>query len=213
MKLQLLTLAAAVTLVLTSCTNTSDDFDQISDILRPGHQQPVARSGPLIRANVPRMQVSFPETELAGVTLLEGTRDGIDTWLSADGGTLIMQRGMLLGSRGFGQGLLTSDVSQSLKIVLSGHGGTAHRFHTYLNGNNETNTRTYICQIENRGPRTATIGGIAIDARLMAEDCQNLDQQFLNLYWVSSANNQIVQSRQWLGDFIGVVNTRVIPRS
>jgi len=64
------------------------------------------------------------------------------------------------------------------------------------NRNNETEIRTYICQIENRGPRTATIGGIAIDARLMAEVCQNLDQQFLNLYWVSSASNQIVQSRQ-----------------
>ncbi|PCJ04789.1 MAG: hypothetical protein COB16_17500 [Rhodobacteraceae bacterium] len=70
-----------------------------------------------------------------------------------------------------------------------------------------------LCDRAFSGPRTATIGGLAIDARLMAEDCQNLDQQFLNLYWVSSANNQIVQSRQWLGDFIGVVNTRVIPRS
>jgi hypothetical protein len=62
--------------------------------------------------------------------------------------------------------------------VFSGQTGTAHRFHTYLNGNNETATRTYICQIENRGPRTATIGGIATDTRLMAEECQSLDQQF-----------------------------------
>jgi len=212
MRSLLQTLAAAATIGLMGCTNTSNDFDQISAFLSPGQQQPVARSGPLIRANVPRMQVSFPETELAGVTLLEGTRDGIETWLSADGGTLTMQRGMLLGSRGFGQGLLTSDVSQSSVIVFSEHAGTAHRFHTYLNGNNETEIRTYICQIENRGPRTATIGGIAIDARLMAEDCQNLDQQFLNLYWVTSSSDRIVQSRQWLGDFIGVVNTRMIPR-
>lgn len=62
--------------------------------------------------------------------------------------------------------------------MFSGQTGTAHRFHTYLNGNNETATRTYICQIENRGPRTATIGGIATDTRLMAEECQSLDQQF-----------------------------------
>jgi glutamate formiminotransferase len=88
--------------LLTNCTNTSDDFDQVAGFLRPGRQQPIARSEPLIRANAPRLQVSFLETELAGVTLLEGTRDGIDTWLSADGGTLIMQRGMLQGTRGFG---------------------------------------------------------------------------------------------------------------
>jgi len=209
MRFLTLTLAAVT---LLSCTNTSDDFDQLSGFLRPGQQQPVARSEPLIRANVPRLQVSFPTTERAGVMLLEGTRDGVDTWLSADGGTLIMQRGMLRGSRGFGQGLLSSDIPEALEFVFSGQEGTAHRFHTYLNGNDETATRTYICHIENRGPRVTTIGGIAVDARLMAEECQSLDQQFQNLYWVSNSDNLIVQSSQWLGDFIGAVNTRVIPQ-
>ena len=205
-------LTAVAIIVVTGCSNTSDELDQISSVLRPGQQQPVARSVPLLSANAPQLLVAFPKIESLGVMLLEGRRDGVETWLSAEGATLTLQRGMLRSSRGLGQGLLASEISQSVDMVFAGRAGTVHRFHTYLNGNNETETRTYVCQIEDRGIHTVVIGGMSMDTRLMAEDCQNLDQQFLNLYWVSRANNQIVQSRQWLGDLVGVVSTRVIPQ-
>ena len=206
-------LLMALTL-LGACTNTSDDFEQMGRITSPGQVEFDPRFTALAKAgkSVPALQVSLVEQDRAGVILLESRRDGIDTWLTPDGATLIMQQGMLVGTRGFGAGLMASDIDQPLAMVLSGQQGMSERFLTFLNGNDEVNTRTYLCEIENRGGRQISIGGKPVQTRLMAENCRSLDQTFLNLYWISGSGNRIVQSRQWAGDYTGVITTRVVPR-
>lgn len=203
-------LLAALTFV--ACSNSNEDLNEVKRIITPNRVQPPARATALFQAGVPRMVVSFPSTELSGIVLLEGSRDGVDTWLSAEGANLITEQGMLVGTRGFGAGLMSADISQSKAMVLARTDGFADRFHTYLTGNDETATRTYRCHIENRGPRDATISGRAIATRLMAESCNSLDQEFSNLYWVSDAKKEIVQARQWTGDFLGIVSTRTVSR-
>jgi group 4 capsule polysaccharide lipoprotein GfcB/YjbF len=206
-------LLLALTL-LGACTNASDDFEQMRQIVTPGQVEFDPRFTALADAgnSVPAMQVSLVEQDRAGVILLESRRDGLDTWLTPDGATLIMQQGMLVGTRGFGAGLMASDIDQSLAMVLGGQTGMSERFLSFLNGDDKINTRTYLCDIENRGAREILIGGKPTKTRLMAEDCRSLDQTFLNLYWISVSGNRIVQSRQWAGDFTGVVTTRVVPR-
>jgi hypothetical protein len=123
-----------------------------------------------------------------------------------------MQQGMVVGSRGFGGGLMASDVTQSLDAVLSGQGGYVLRFHSFLNGNDETVTRSYKCEVKSLGSNPATILGELIPARQMTETCRSLEQVFVNSYWVAEAGGAIIQSRQWLGDFLGSVTLRDIPQ-
>lgn len=204
--------ALIVAAMLTACSNTNEDLNEIKRVIAPGKVAPPARANALIKANVPRLVVSFVETDLQGIVLLEATRDGRDIWLSAENANLVTDQGMLVGTRGFGIGLMSADVSQSQALILSGRNGDADRFHSYLTGNDETVTRTYRCRVENRGASEATISGTFVPARLMAEECRSLDQSFTNLYWVSDAENKIVMTRQWTGDFLGILTTRTVLR-
>ncbi|WP_417713922.1 YjbF family lipoprotein [Pseudophaeobacter arcticus] len=208
-----LILALCGAALLLGCTNDNDSLRQLRQVVQPGK---VVVSDPrverLIETKAPRKQVSFERNDLAGVVALESRRDGIETWLSVDGATLIMQEGMVIGTRGFGGGLMASDVAQSLDAVLSGQGGYTLRFHSFLNGNDETVLRSYKCEVKSLGSNPATILGELVPARQMTETCRSLGQVFVNSYWVAEAGGGIIQSRQWLGDFLGSVTLRDIPQ-
>ncbi len=210
-------LALIAALALAGCSSSSEG-GRLAEVLNLGGGTdgvpagfaprfvPLATQSPL----PPALQVAIIEQDLASTVLLEMRRDGVDTWLTPDGATLTTRDGFLLATRGFGQGLLASDITQPRAMVLAGQAGLSERFHTYLTGNDETVTRTYRCMIENRGARILQIGGDDVPVRLMAEDCRSLDQSFLNLYWVSTQTNRVLQTRQWAGEFLGVLTTRVV---
>lgn len=138
--------------LLGACTNTSDDFNQIKRILTPGQVGFDPRFAALVEAGdaVPALHVSLVAQNRASAVLLESSRGGVETWLTPDGATLIMRKGMLVGTRGFGAGLMASDIEHSLAMVLGGQERLADRFLTFLDGNDVISTRTYRCEIENR---------------------------------------------------------------
>lgn len=200
--------------LLGACTNSSDDYSNIKKIVAPGQVGFVPRFVALIDAGdaVPALEVALVKRDTGSIILLESHRDGIDTWLTPDGAAFAMRQGMLVRTQGFANGLMASDVEQSLAMVLGGQTGRSERYHTFLTGNDETVTRTYLCDIENHGAKTILIGKSQTQTRLMVEDCRSLDQTFQNLYWVSGSGQRIVQARQWAGDYLGEIVTRVVPR-
>ncbi|MCO6382907.1 YjbF family lipoprotein [Oceanicola sp. 502str15] len=162
----------------------------------------------MVQSGRPLMQVTVQRKELAGFAVREVQRDGVDTYMSADGIALKLRDGFLVGTAGFGGDMLGSNVSDSMALILRRRGGTAERFHTFLNGENQAVTRTYLCVVSRRDPRNidvATRAGTyrSVATALMKEDCKSLDQSFSNLYWISFATGRVVQSRQWAGDFTG----------
>lgn len=203
-----LALLIPVLTLLLACENDSNDFRTLNEVINPANAPPDPRVQPLIDAGVPRLQVAFLETGKSGVLLLENTRDGVKTWLSSDGATLLTRDGMIVGSRGFGGGMMASDVSESISAVYGGYTGDVLRFHTFTTGEDKIETRSYKCVIENRGNKTITVQGRPVSTRLTRETCHNSDQSFLNLYWMSNQTGRMVQSRQWLGDFLQVINLR-----
>lgn len=197
-----------VVLLLAACSNVDSGATLFEAIVSSRSSATDPKAKALYDAGAPRLRVAFPKTDRVGLMVLEASRNGIETWVSAEGATLILERGMLKGTRGFGAGLLASDVSQSLEAVLSGRQGYVDRFHTFLTGEDRATTLNYKCEIENRGADTVQASGRAFQARLVAEKCSNSRQSFENLYWVSGSRG-IVQSTQWAGDFLGFVNLRV----
>ena len=159
---------------------------------------------PLLESgNGPAIQVQIVGTEIRSGFLREGTYGDIESWLAPDGVTLTFDRGLLHGTRGIGAGLLASDVSASADAVLAGRSGQVERIHTFLNGEDQAEIRTYTCTITNNGIETIQLDNGATTTRRMTENCQNRTQEFTNVYWVDTNRNRVVQSQQWNGEDFG----------
>ncbi|MFD2741762.1 YjbF family lipoprotein [Sulfitobacter aestuarii] len=206
-------LVGLLTLLLAACGSPTTEPSRL-DTLRAalGGAEPdfAPRFAALIAARAPALQVGFIDKEVSTTLLLEQRRNGIETWLSPEGAALVLERGMLHGTRGFGTGLLASELSEPLALVLARQGGRSDRLMTYLDGNDRAVTRTFRCVLSSRGARQLSLQGRVIPTTLMQEDCKSLDQSFRNLYWV--AQSGIVQSRQWAGGKTGEISTRVVLR-
>ncbi|ATF20236.1 YjbF family lipoprotein [Phaeobacter gallaeciensis] len=203
------TIAALACLSIAACTNDEREILTTEQLTRGLSEQTTARAAMLANTGAEQMQVRFLKTGRGGVMLQETRRAGLVTWLSSDGASLQTDKGLLRASRGFGAGLMAVDLEQSRRRIFAHAEGSAERFHSYLTGNDETETRTYHCDIRDRGNRTLTIAGQEIATRLIAESCINPDQNFLNLYWLRATDNRLIQSRQWTGPYLGTITTRL----
>lgn len=201
----------ALATLLAGCDALVDPDSAIGQLQRAtGKQQadPVFRQA--AQAGRPQLQLGLVERDFNTVVVLETRRDGIDTWRSVDGGVLMTERGMLRGTRGLENIWLASDILGPLAMVTALKEGRVERFHSYLNGEDQAVTRSFICSVEVRGPRDVNLGERMAKTVLMAETCNGLEDEFLNLYWVE--NKEIIQSRQWGGPDVGAVSTRVVER-
>ncbi len=164
----------------------------------------------LLKDGAPAMQFGVVETKRNGTILLEKRFGLHEIWLTPDGGTITTERGLLHSTRGFGEGLLASELNEPVELVLGGREGFSDRFHTYLDGDDKAVSRTYRCSVTDKGPRDIRLRSGVAKTRLMEEECRSLNQEFKNLYWVELRTKTIVQSRQWAGPFVGAISTRIV---
>lgn len=207
------TLGLWAALGLSACgSSESLDADALWARIGIGQSEEfVSRYLALIKSGAPALQIGFPDTPSGGgLLLLERQSDEFQYWLSAEGAQVIFQNGMLHGLRGFGEGLLASELTEPLTFVRTFKPGISDRFHTYLDGNDRAVTRTYRCVFEDKGVQKIVLGSAQVPARLMTEQCRNLDQQFENFYWMHPVRRTILLSRQWAGPHLGALSTRVV---
>ncbi len=205
--------AALLGLLLLSCGEAQDEFDLLRSTLQPNAHRFHPRANALAarRPIPPRLEVGFPSRDLSGVMLLEAERDGVQTWLTADGATITLERGFLTSTKGFGAGMAGSDVSESTKLILGGGNGRTERFHSFLTGNDEIELHAYKCQITAIASETVILGGTPVATEKRQEQCFGVTERFTNIYWVQGRTRQIVQSSQWTGDFLGNIFMKVVP--
>lgn len=163
-----------------------------------------------VEAASPVLQVGFIDSGLATNLRLERRHSPYEYWLSVDGVHLVLQDGMLHSTRGLGETLLASEISEPLAQLKSLQDGSYDRFHTFLDSEDRAVTRTYRCDIQRTRETTIPVAGGEIDTLLFRESCNSLDQQFENLYWVDPRTRQIVQSRQWASPLVGAMSTRIV---
>lgn len=168
------------------------------------------RFAALAQTQAPALQIGFVERQEGGTLLLERRDGAFEYWLTPEGGQIILQNGMLHGTRGFGEGLLASELSEPLAHIRGLQGGYSDRFHTYLDGNDRAVARTYRCLFTRGETSDTALRSGAVRTVQMREDCRSLDQEFTNIYWVTPGARRIVQSRQWAGPYIGALSTRVV---
>lgn len=160
----------------------------------------------LALAGAPVLQVGVEAAGTATLARREGLRAGVATYVTPDGAAVILQDGMLRGTRGLGADLLASDIAAPRDLILSLREGTAARFHTFLDGENQAVTQRFVCAVAVQGAREIAIGAEPLGTVLVTEDCGD----FVNYYWVLPTAARVVQSRQWGGAFSGVIVMREV---
>lgn len=200
----------AATAALAACANPGSEPSGIETSISvlQGNDGITPRFQELTQTPRPILQVGLIDAGSAGNMLLEARDGPYESFLSPNSASITLNRGMLHAIFGFGEGLMATEVSEPLALVLRGQSGVADRIHTYLGGDDRTVARTYRCVISDLGPRSVALIDRTVSARLMREDCRNAEQAFENLYWVDQGRGQIVQSRQWAGPNLGAVSTR-----
>ncbi|SHM69582.1 Group 4 capsule polysaccharide lipoprotein gfcB, YjbF [Roseovarius litoreus] len=201
-----LILCSAV-MLLTACSSREDSaFSEMRGLFQkpPNSERFVA----LFEAQAPALEVLFVRTQSVSRLLLSHENRGVLTWLSIEGASLKTRNGFIVGSRGFFEGLQAARVDEVERLVRAEAAGTANRFHTYLDGNNDVTTRSYRCVITPGGMETLTLMGQTASARRISEECRNLTDDFTNIYWVG--NGEILQAVQWIGPIAGSLLIRLV---
>ncbi len=178
----------------------------------PAGQFPPRFAALVADTSVPALILTIENRGQTGRLLRESTINGVETWLSSDLTAIMLEGGMLQGTRGLGSELLAADVSEPLALVRSGRTGYSDRLHSNLNGNDQIVTRAYRCLVENEGSSVISLEIGTISTRVMTEDCKSLDQSFRNTYWIDTRNGAIVQARQWADDELGYIKTQAASR-
>lgn len=206
-------LIMALPLLLAACGDAQDEFGLLRRTLGSGSAEFHPRAAVLAAARPlpPRLEAGFPTRGLSGVMLLETERDGVQTWLSADGATLTLEQGFLTSTKGFGAGLAGSSLQQSIALVQAGQEGTATRFHSFLNGNDQIVQHAYQCEVSVLGRETVILRGQPVSARKLEERCYGVEENFTNTYWLRRDAPVVLQSSQWTGSFLGNLFMKAVP--
>ena len=149
--------------------------------------------------------------EAIAVLLRQAVSDsgGVVTTIAADGSQLMFDRGVLVGSRGFGYDLMASEVSQSVALIRALRPGHATRLMTLIDGDDRAVTRTFRCEITPGEAESVVIGTEPVAARTVTETCRGALASFNNYYWVVPGTGQIIQSSQWVGPLTGKISLRL----
>lgn len=159
-----------------------------------------------------RLRVALPERGVQA-TLAPVAKNGKTVvWQTLDGITLAFQQGMLVSTRGLGEDLMTSDVSNRLMMLNGQLDGTYYpHIRSYLDGEYQTVFRSYQCQLQAQSREPDINRGNTSAARKLEETCVSPAGEFANTYWIGAAG-QVIKSRQWVSPEIGMMETERVQR-
>ena len=154
-----------------------------------GLEQMLAVMTPEVLAQVPQrvIIVDWEKNRNAVGMIKEAENAGVETYFDQGRAGVLMNGGLVVSTRGFGNDLLMADVS-GFGAALAKRGQYT-RVHRLLGAENQTIIQSYTCQISVSG-QTAT------------ESCAGASGEFQNTYALAS-NGRIQSSRQWATPEIG----------
>lgn len=146
------------------------------------------------------LRLSIISREATAILVEGGNNGSKTTWFSPEGLSLTFDNGLLIGTRGFGDDLMGSDVSGA--IASLGSGGNHLRTLDFLNGLGQIERVSYRCNTVRTRSATIEIADISYDTTIIEETCASGGHTFKNTYWRDDAGT-IWQSRQWISPQVG----------
>ncbi|MEJ6401959.1 YjbF family lipoprotein [Yoonia sp. 2307UL14-13] len=192
---------------LAACGNASTGpsvAQQLIGLLRAGQQPDGPRvDGAALRAGITPeivaqtgggvLIVDIPARGAVAALGRVGVNGDVMTFLTPDGISISTKRGMIVATRGLGNDLMIADVAEPL-ATLAGQRQQAVRIHEFLDGENQTVSRSFMCTYA----RAAS--------NQIIESCRADDLAFENTYTLA-ADGRIAQAKQWISPEIGYVIT------
>ncbi len=138
--------------------------------------------------------------EATAILVRGGNNGSKTTWLSPDGISVTLDRGLVVATRGLGDDMMGAEVSAVLNSF--GRQGSYPRRYSFLNGLDQIEMLDFQCQISLDRSETITIVERAYATNVFIETCDSREGSIRNLYWRAS-NGVIWQSRQWISAEVG----------
>ncbi|MEX0304001.1 MAG: YjbF family lipoprotein [Leisingera sp.] len=132
----------------------------------------------------------------------------IEVWRTQDNVSLSLRQGMVIATRGLGNGLLSAQVPAADGAAGPAHGG-ARRYTVRTDGNGQA-VLNMACSLTDLGPAPVEIVEVTHPTRHLQEHCEGSGGVVVNDYWVDSrpGRARVWQSRQWAGPETGYVRIR-----
>lgn len=153
--------------------------------------------------DAPLLEVELQSRNITGYFFLHAVRAPVQVWRANDSGQIIVRNGLVTGTRGVGNDLVSSDYAQTLSAISHGVGVAARRY-DLRNGLGEQDTVLMTCSFETVGLQTIEIYERTYQTRHIRERCESEDTEaFVNDYWVERKSGLIRQSSQWISPILG----------
>ena len=149
---------------------------------------------------VPLILAVLETRDVSGALVQIGDNGGDETWASSYQVAVILRDGVLRGTRGFGEDMMSADVPSLRQLRTDG--SATRRSYYHLDGNDQTRTDEFACRVQYSGAESLEVVGRTFATRRYAEVCRNDREQFTNEYWFKNSG-KIVQSRQWVSPSVG----------
>ena len=145
--------------------------------------------------------------EDAGILALEAENGAAQTWRSTSGKSVITEKGIVIGTRGFGDDLMGAQ-STDVAAALARGNGDARRIHEYLNGEDQIFASVYTCAFATLRQENINVLGRNYPVKVITETCRSERRTFRNIFWIT-ASGSVVQSRQWVSRGVGYVDLQL----
>lgn len=204
--------AVGMLLAVTSCTNndlqkplSAQLFETLQGEIakRRAQGQPQAANqitrAQLDGVTVPLVRLTIQNNGSAATAEAVASNNGNLTYLMASGQTLYLNNGVLVGTRGTGNDLMSVGIPQT-DMRAAVKAGQYPRVHRYLNTEGQLVRVVASCSASMGPPASVTVVEKRHAIRRVTEVCDVAGgERFTNLYDLDPKSGQVWRSSQWVG--------------
>lgn len=189
--------------VLAACSSATQNEASAGRAVFGGLKQLLDRSPPPPKPVVTREQfaaitdpiifVTLDDVDAIATIVRVGVNGAYDTYQGADGVSVLLTNGVIVGSRGYSDDLMHADVRGLLAALPRGQGQYGKTL-SYLNGQDRLDTLTLTCTLVSQGSEVIAILGKTHRTRKMRETCVGQTLPIISTYWTEAG--RVVKSQQ-----------------
>lgn len=172
-----------------------------------GPNLPVLIGKALAATDGPVMIMAIEATNATVVMGPVASNGSVVTWKTSDKRSFAFNNGVLVGTRGFGNDLMSAKADQAIALITARRAGQVQRTYHYLGGSGQTTAMTLDCTVALSTPVHMVVGQIDTTTTPVNEVCTRGNLSVQNAYWVDG-RGVVLKSRQWVGQAMGYVVTQ-----
>lgn len=222
-KMRHLITAVTALMLLGACSSDSDQVTNLPKLLqetltsaakaRREGPKPVVNVTPKMLADTKIAALQVNPLKLGGSDFLrrvarrnDSEIGTVEVWSSSDNAQIFLRNGVLVGTRGVGGDIISSNASATVSAVSQARSGSGSRVYRVSNGDNTDQVVNLNCRIENLGSETIIVVNQGFGTTHLRETCSGGPAgttSIVNNYWVQNGNGLVKKSRQWAGPVVG----------